>query len=358
MRRVGIRYAKPGMVLGRAVYDSGGNMLADAGTALSEDTLATLGIYGVREVLIHDRRLADVPVQPLIAPEIEAQAVQALRQLLTECQGSAILDDTLLGQVEQPIYAMVRELFPDVAGEINASGCYSGEEFTYVRPVKAAVLCLLMGRWLGFHMAELASIGLAAALMDVGYIVLPQGPLVAPRPWDKQASPEQRKHPQIGAEILGRCKHLGPEVARAVLQHHETWNGEGYPGGLRGEQISLPARILSIADAYYELISEGPNKRAFMPHEAVEFIMAYSGELFDPRLVQLFARQVPLYPAGTTVRLNTGEVAVVIDANLGHVGRPVIRVFTDPTLRMREKPDDRDLSESNRQSQLIVQVVG
>ena len=80
------------------------------------------------------------------------------------------------------------------------------------------------------------------------------------------------------------------------MQHHERWNGTGYPTGCAGKDISLFARILAIADTYYELVSVRENRDLFMPHEAVEYIMAYGGERFDPEWVGLFARQVPIYP--------------------------------------------------------------
>ena len=279
------------MVLGKAICDSYGNSVLDQGIPLRPEDIDKLAIYSVREVLIEDWLVADVLVQPLIAPELEAQAIQALRQLLTESQGSPQIDDTLLEQVEEPVYAMVRELFPEVVGEVSAAGCSSAQEFRYVQPVKAAELALLMGRKAGLRMADLAGLGLATLLMDVGLIMLPEG--------DPQAT---RRHPERGAAILSQCKRLGPDMVVTVLQHHERWDGSGYPRGLKSDAISLSARILAVADSYYELVSERPERHSFMPHEAVEFIMAYSGELFDPSLVRSFARQVPLYPTGVAVK--------------------------------------------------------
>ena len=94
-----------------------------------------------------------------------------------------------------------------------------------------------------------------------------------------------------------------------------------------------------------------------MPHQAVEFIMAYAAELFDPDLVQLFARQIPIYPTGVTVKLNTGEVGIVSDANLGHIGRPVVRVCFDDEQREVAEPYDLDLSDPDHQDRLVSQVM-
>ena len=357
MRRISAKYARPEMVLSRAVYDSRGNVLLDQGTRLAESSITTMSVYGVREILVEDWRVEDVPVQPLIAPEIAAEATQALRQLLTESQGSTAIDGALLEPVEQSVYSMTRELYPEVFGEVNVAGCSSPDELRYTRPVKIAELSMLMGRRTGYRMTELASLGLAALLMDVGYILLPRELADTPEPLSDGERLEMQKHPEYGAQLMGQHRQLGPEVTEAILQHHETWEGSGYPGGLKGRDICLSARILRLADAYFELVSTGPHKRALMPHEAVEFVMAYSGDLFDPEMVQLFSRHVPLYPTGVTVKLNTGELCIVSDSKTGHIGRPVVRICYDSSLRPLERPYDIDLSEARYQNRLIVQVL-
>ncbi len=91
-----------------------------------------------------------------------------------------------------------------------------------------------------------------------------------------------------------------------------------------------------------------------MPHEAAEFIIAYSGTLFDPELVKLFTRLVPLYPTGTTVKLNSGEVGIISDSNVGHIARPIVRVCTMGS--NLKKPYDINLSEDKYQDRLGVEV--
>ncbi len=85
--------------------------------------------------------------------------------------------------------------------------------------------------------------------------------------------------------------------------------------------------------------------------------MAYSGELFDPELVQAFSRQVPLYPTGITLRLNTGEVAIVSDANMGHIGRPTVRICYDDRGKPVREPYDIDLSDPTNQGRLVAQIL-
>ena len=126
---------------------------------------------------------------------------------------------------------------------------------------------------------------------------------------------------------------------------------------MRGADISSFARIVRLADTYYELVSVCPGRRPLMPHEAIEYIMAFSGDMFDPEMVQLVARQVPLYASGVMVQLNTGLVGIVSDANLGHIGRPVVRICYDRGSEAIGRPYDVDLSKARNQDQLIVGVL-
>ena len=357
MRRVSARCLKPGMVVGKAICDSYGNVLFDAGAKLPPDGPQKLSIHGVLEVLVEDWRVADVPVEPSFPAELEAEAAQALRQLLTESRGCTAIDEMLLSQLETPLHRMIRTLFPEVMGEVNVAGCTSVDEFRYVRPVKVAEISLLMGKRAGYKMTELAGLGLAALLMDVGFVLLAQNTEPAGNALGQMESAVVMKHPDLGAGILGKHKRLGADTVQAVLQHHERWDGSGYPRGLKGSDICRSARIIAIADTYYELVSDRPGRRGMLPHSAIEFIMASSGDLFDSAMVQIFSRQVPLYPTGVAVKLNTGEVGIISDGNTGHIGRPIVRICHDAALKPLARPFDIDLSESEYQDRLIVQMV-
>lgn len=356
MRRIPAKYAQSGMVLSRAVYDSCGNILFDRGVTLAQDSGTLLEIHGVRELLVEDPRVNDVSVQPLIAPELEAEAGQAMRTLMTESWGSEEVDPRLFDLVQKPAASMARELCGDAIGEVNTAGC-SLDEFMFYRPARVAGLSLLMGKMAGFKLNDLLNLAQAALLLDVGYISLPRSLIGKAESLTEKETGLVRNHPEIGAKIVAQSGRFFPAVGEIIRDHHERWDGSGYPRGLRGNDLSLAVRIIAISDSYFELVSERPGRPALMPHEAAEFIMAYGGELFDPGFVQMFARNVPLYPTGTTVKLNTGELGIISNGNLGHVGRPVVRLCTDNAHKPLPRPIDIDLSRAEYQKRLIVQAL-
>jgi HD-GYP domain-containing protein (c-di-GMP phosphodiesterase class II) len=332
---------------------------------MNRQDMAILASRNVPEIFIEDPRTPDVVVKPIIAPELEASTVQALKALVNHIEKTGDLDDSLLQTMQQSLNSMVREMFPAVLGEANASGCHLVEEFEFVQPTRVACLSMLIGRKLESGILDTANIGMAALLMNLGKI----GGMEEEADWssgpqsdeppaldDSVGAEEDHNHPTKTADILMKTKRFDPETIEGALHHHERWDGSGFPSGLSREQISPFARIIAIADTFYDLVSVKPDRPAYMPHEAVEYILAYTGELFDPKLVNLFTKIVPLYPTGITVKLNTGETGFVADANAGFMGRPVIRVCSHGGTNTVRRPYDINLTSPQHQSRLVVEV--
>ena len=134
----------------------------------------------------------------------------------------------------------------------------------------------------------------AAPMHDIGKIGIPEAILLKPGKLDDEEWKTMRKHPAIGAGIIGRHAHPLLNTARIVaLTHHEKWNGSGYPRGLAGEQIPLEGRIVAIADVFDALTSERPYKKAWPVEDATALLQRDAGSHFDPRLVQLFMERLP-----------------------------------------------------------------
>lgn len=134
----------------------------------------------------------------------------------------------------------------------------------------------------------------AAPMHDIGKIGLPDSILQKPGPLTPEEWVIVRRHPQIGAGIIGRHNHELLEMARVIaLTHHEKWDGSGYPRGLKGEEIPLIGRIVTVADVFDALVSERPYKHAWPVEEAIAYLQREAGRHFDPQLVPLFIRLLP-----------------------------------------------------------------
>ena len=145
----------------------------------------------------------------------------------------------------------------------------------------------------------------AAPMHDVGKIGIPDAVLRKPGPLDADEWATMRRHPEIGAEIIGEYPSGVLQLAREIaLAHHEKWDGSGYPRGLAGEAIPVSARIVAIADVFDALTTRRPYKEPWPVQEAMNHIAAQAGKHFDPALVALFA---PLLPQLLEIRARWAE---------------------------------------------------
>jgi putative two-component system response regulator len=159
--------------------------------------------------------------------------------------------------------------------------------------VRMAHVCRLIGLEAGLGPASLQLLFQTTAMHDVGKIGIPDHVLLKPGPLNEDEWAIMRRHPQIGAEIIGQHDNELLTAARTIaLSHHERWDGSGYPLGLRGEQIPLFGRIVAIADVFDALMSKRPYKAAYPLAQTLEIMTAERGKQFDPALLDaFFARQ-------------------------------------------------------------------
>lgn len=154
---------------------------------------------------------------------------------------------------------------------------------------RVAALAVEIGREMELDEADLPALRLAGLLHDIGKIGIPDAVLHKPGPLDEQEWLIMHNHPKTGHDILQNVPFLSPALD-AILHHHEKYNGEGYPDGLSGSEISLPARILAVVDVYDALTSNRPYRLAFSQEKTLRIIKEEANQHFDPGVVYAFVR--------------------------------------------------------------------
>lgn len=142
---------------------------------------------------------------------------------------------------------------------------------------------------LGMRREDIRLLQKAAILADIGKIEIAQGIISKPGALSEQEWKEMKRHPELGYRILVSIRHLR-DAGPIVLSHHERFDGQGYPRGLKGEEIPLGARIFSLADAYCAMTSDRPHRKKMSHEVALKEILRNSLTQFDPEVVRAFVR--------------------------------------------------------------------
>jgi HD-GYP domain-containing protein (c-di-GMP phosphodiesterase class II) len=145
----------------------------------------------------------------------------------------------------------------------------------------------ILGQRRGIAQRELTRLEVGALLHDIGKIAVPRNVLLKPGPLNREEWRVMKIHPSIGFQLLAEFPQMGRE-AEIVYNHHEAYNGSGYPRGLSGKEIPLGARLFSIVDSFDAMTSDRPYRRARSMGKARQEIARARGEQFDPELVDLF----------------------------------------------------------------------
>ncbi len=219
----------------------------------------------------------------------------------------------------------------------------TGKEL-YDNAIKTSVHLLAFGRHLGLPRKELAILGLGGLLMDIGRQRLPKSLQTKRSLWLK---PDERKlmkqHVQFGQEIVTQLSDASDEVVMMVVQHHERENGNGYPNGLYANQLHPYSRMAAIVDCYEELIWGQPDLQGMKPSHALKELKDNVQNGLSLTLVEQFAQCVGIFPIGSLVELNSGEIAIVLAHNRTQRFLPSIMIICDASRKPYAAPVTLDL---------------
>jgi len=284
----------------------------------------------------------DTPADDPVALFEEVQSVlEAVRDRVRSSQAPSWPALTTL--VERVIDSLA------VSGELfwiaNAPTVPEGRDYLAFHQARVSILAVRLGASVGHGREHLVELGLAGCLIDVG---LWQVPPTLLRRLDSLSPDEQaqyRAHPRVGAETVRRWSPPFQGLVDAVLQHHEREQGQGFPQGLPGASVHPYAKILGLVDTYTGLTAPPSLRLGLRPHDAVREIVRSKNESFPPLLIKALLGEISVFPPGTLVRLNTGEVGRVIAVNRNHPLRPRVEVY-DAKGQRPATPKMIDLSEA------------
>lgn len=199
----------------------------------------------------------------------------------------------------------------------------------HARALQVSLYMIVFARFQQLQRQELELLGLLGLLQDIGKTRLPPSILEKKGPLTRAETEIAKMHVGFSAEVLRASPGIHPELPKLVLLHHERQDGSGYPAGLKGDEIGLYGSMAAIADTFDALTAARPYAEPLSPSNALSFLYKERGSGFHADLVEQFIQCIGVFPVGSVVELNSGEIGIVITQNLVRRLKPRVMIVLD-----------------------------
>ncbi len=350
MRRISLEQIQQGMFIARTVYGSGGQMLLKVGAEVKPHYAKYLRRLGINYIYVQDSRLIDVEVDDVIADETRLEARTLVKDIMEETCRNHLRSKSLFindEKIARTITKIIEELFNSSDVMVNLVDIRSMDDYTFAHSVNTCVLSTLTAAKLKYSVSQMKKIAVGCLLHDLGNVAIPGAILKKRGILTGEEYEVIKNHPTYGYEMFKRSSLFSSGAGAVIYEHHELQKGQGYPRGLKGDQINLLAQVVTIADVYDALTSDRPYRKAYQPHQAVEMLSALGEDFFNLDILRTFLSLIAAYPIGTHVLLSSGESGLVIGNTPGFPFRPKVRVlYEGESLAHHSSPYDVDLTET------------
>jgi len=254
---------------------------------------------------------------------------------------------------EGPLTSMLREILLYLENHVEVLLALvrlkNTNEYTFSHSVNTSVLGMSVANSLKLNYNDITRFGTAVMLADIGMTSYPSRMVLRPSGLTKKEIEEIKKHPGYTLSFLKANGVADPLIEKVVSQHHERYDGTGYPNGLKGDEIHPLSKLFSIVDVYTAMTSPRPHRQGFPPHIVLAELLSFSGSLFDPKIAEIFIRHIGIFPIGNLVELTSGQLALVVGINRLDPLRPLSIIF-----RTKRKLNIAS-SDQNNESELVIE---
>lgn len=374
LKKIGVAQLKPGMF----VHDMDCGwmehpFLTDSFKVSSDKDIERMIGYGIHELYIDSEKGLDVEDAPtrieveevitrkiaavveqfkLIEPVSLQEEMENARQVRDEA--NRIISELMMGvrqgkKVEtERLDPVVRRMSESILRNKDAllSLCRIKEKdnYTFLHSVSVGALLMCFTRVFKPKPGDMELVGIGGMLHDIGKTMVPDRILNKPGALTPDEFATMQMHVQYGRNILSDARDISQTSFDVVAQHHERYDGSGYPLKLKGAEMSVYGQMASIVDVYDAMTSDRVYRMGMDPTLAVRKMFEWSHSHFDPKLIQLFVRTIGIYPVGSLVMLESKRIAIILNQDNRDLTRPVLRIVYDTSKRCYITPQDIDLS--------------
>jgi HD-GYP domain-containing protein (c-di-GMP phosphodiesterase class II) len=326
MRLILTKNLKKDMKLAKSIYENG-NILLNIGVNKLYKYKDKLLELGIKHLYIEDKYSYDIKINDAIKEVTRRRGKKIIGNTFDKIKNGFL--DINTKELKNVVEDITDELVLNEDVLLNLVSLKSTSIYTYEHSVNVSVICIALGKMLGYSENELYKLGMGGMLHDVGKTLIPEEIINKPDRLTEHEYQIIKNHPELGFNFLQQINSISPLSRIVVYSHHERVDGSGYPRGLKGKEIHEYARIAAIADVFDALTSDRVYRDKWPTYKAAEYIINNTEKLFDYHLVKKFLPQISFYPNGAEIILSSGYRAIVKDQNIGFPTRPILRLIED-----------------------------
>jgi putative nucleotidyltransferase with HDIG domain len=353
MRLISVARCEPGMVLAKPALNQQGAVVLGKHAELTGRVIQLLKKLGIDMIYVRDQATDDIEIDQVISDQTRCETISAIYSTFNEMQNQR-RSSSVRGKASASLYDRFSTICQRLIDEMKSSNStinllgnvYVHENYVYSHSLNTTIYALGIAMKKGYSDKELMEIGVGALLHDIGQMKIPDRIMQKESCLTNEEYEMVKKHTEYGFDLLRQEYGFPLLAAHCAYQHHERLDGSGYPRGLKKDEIHRHARLLAVADVFEALTSHRAHRRAMLPHMAMEILYGQSGTQFDQEYVELFRKTVAIYPIGVSVKLNTGETAIVVGYNEHMLTRPIVRVIKDSAGAPLPRYTEIDLSKN------------
>ncbi|MEP0814939.1 MAG: HD-GYP domain-containing protein [bacterium] len=282
-------------------------------------------------------------IESVLPQELLEKTVEVLREIFKDSRMGIFQN---LDKLHEEVEMLLKEVVSTSGRAINIYSLANYSDFLFFHAVNVATLMTILYRDDPAWSLLKKDIALGALLHNIGMMRIPVSIFNKPGQLTQREFSMVMEHPRYSYQMVKDNTDVSQDVLKMVLEHHERFDGSGYPQRLTGDAIHPLSLMLSICDTFIALTSERLHRKKLSPNQAISNIIIRSFDIFGSQTVNQFLRVVGLYPVGSLVKLNDGRFAVVFAISGEHLTRPIVKVVYDQKFNQIDPPEMIDLSKS------------
>ena len=370
MKKIPVGSLKPGMQFTKPVFVDEADLLVPENVEIRQKDIERLAKWKVESVMTDGEVITEAAELLDVAETLDAvldeRVLSERRQFY---RTSVAQSDRIFSQIKVNREVDTGEI--DVAiGKLMAATDESRDEMLAfvlkderseatlgLSAVNVVILTTLVGKTLKMDDQRLRTLTTASYLHDVGMVRVPDAILNKNANLNNDEIKQMRTHTLHSYQIISKSLGYSDEIGMIALQHHERWDGQGYPRKLAKKNISMEARILSVADAFEAMVKEKPYRNSMIAFAAMRQLLNDNSRRFDTEVLRVFIQSVGLYPLGSLVLLNNGSIGRVIKVNDSAPLRPAVRLLVDKTGKKLENEEGAILNLEKEKEVFIARAI-